>query len=161
VNSNKIFAPFVVILLFLIGVVGFSIADDERNGEETTKIKGKINPAVAATVNVFEAIDDLDGDRHREHYQMEETGQEEFPERQDEWEEDRNVVATVEVDPETGEFEINGLEPGTYKVEIKPQDATYEKKEIQDVELIEGEEKDLGDIDLDKKEEIKSTKKKK
>jgi|GEM_PF-1230073 len=163
-NSNKIFAPLVIISLFLVGVVGFSIADDERYGEETTKIKGKINPAVAATVNVFKAIDDHERGHHPEHdpYQKEVTGQEEVPERHDEWKVDRNVVATAEVDPETGEFELNGLESGTYKVEIEPQDyATYEIKIIEDVELIEGEDKDLGDIDLDEKDLDEKEEKKK
>jgi hypothetical protein len=146
--------PLAVMSFFFVGIIGFATAGDEHGDRDKAKLTGSVEPAVAATVNVIDANNgqqDLyrqdemqEGqDEGQDQWGQDETQQEGFTGRDD------SIVATAEVDPATGRFEVSGLEPGTYTVEIEPHDAGYERKEIEDVEIDQGEEKDLGAISLD------------
>jgi hypothetical protein len=149
-------------------------------GGERASITGQVEPAgIAATVHVKYANNDFEQQRPREGHipyddpreddalqddQLQEDEFQDDPMREDDWaqEGDRDredapqtreqIVASVEVDQETGAFEIRDLEPGTYIVEIEPHDQGYDRKEVEEVHLDRGEEKDLGEISLDNDE---------
>ncbi len=59
------------------------------------------------------------------------------------------VVASVEADPTTGEFTLDGLQAGTYDLVITPGGGEYESKTVSDVTVDAGENKDLGDLYLE------------
>jgi len=58
------------------------------------------------------------------------------------------TVASVEADPQTGAFTIDGLPAATYDIVITPQAEGYESFTLQDVVVNEGETLDLGEISL-------------
>jgi hypothetical protein len=62
---------------------------------------------------------------------------------------DGEVVASTEVDPETGKFKIEGLPAGTYEIVITPGSQGYGHKTVSDVSVKTGENNDLGEIYLE------------
>jgi hypothetical protein len=59
------------------------------------------------------------------------------------------VVASVDADPETGEFVIDGLSAGNYAIGVTPWSEGYRSKTLNDVQIEAGENADLGDIQLE------------
>lgn len=60
-----------------------------------------------------------------------------------------DVVGTTNADPETGDFTIEGLEPGTYEVVISSEVEGYEEQSLDDIVVEAGEDHDLGEIHLE------------
>ncbi len=143
-GTNRFFLPFVVLSLFILSVIGLSVADDKHYDNDKAKLTGEIEPTgISATVNVIDNNNDAERELHNNPDGVQAEGYSEAEE---------NIVASTDVDPQTGMFEIEGLEAGSYKIEIEPHNEGYEKKEIEDVTLEAGEEKDLGAIALNEKE---------
>jgi hypothetical protein len=137
---NRILPKFAVLSLFIISVIGLSVADHKDYDDDKATLTGTVEPiGISATVNV------IDNNNNGE-FDLYNNPEGEQPEAEE------HIVASAEVDPQTGMFEIEGLEAGTYKVQIEPHQEGYEIKELEDVTLEAGEEKDLGAIALNEKE---------
>jgi uncharacterized membrane protein len=143
-RKNRFLPKFAVMSFLIISVIGLSIADHKDYDNDKAKLTGTVEPTgISATVNV---IDNNNNGEFNLYNNPEGVQPEGHPEAEE------HIVASAEVDPQTGMFEIEGLEAGTYKLEIEPHDEGYEKKELEEVTLEAGEEKDLGAIALDEKE---------
>jgi len=61
---------------------------------------------------------------------------------------DGETVKSVETNPANGEFLVEGLSAGVYSLEVIPVEEGYESELIAEIQVEEGESKDLGLIEL-------------
>ncbi len=133
-----------VLSFFVMSLIGLSVADEKHYDKDKAKLTGTVEPTgLSATVNVIDNNNNAEPGFYNNPDGVQQEGYTET---------EGHIVASSEVDPQTGMFEIERLEAGSYKIEIEPHDEGYEKKELEDVNVEAGEEKDLGSIALNVKE---------